>query len=536
MRRLTFLLLCFLFSLSLFAQETSETRYPRTNLQASARQVVRVFPEEQLVPATLQLIQTYIDSGYLAARIDSIRLLNTLTPRRFAVYVYTDSLYYVCVGTDSLAWKRDAIEYLARSYAQQNLSTARIETLLHSRLQNLDSNAPTLTFATDESLPYPLASIVNHGELRMPPKLWYSLLGVKKGERLTSHELLHIDRVLASVPYLLPVSASSLELLDTGALRLHLNVAARKSHFVEGNVGFIPASRGKGVTFFGNAQMHLENLFNRGILFELRWMGKEREQQRGFLRFQYPYLWDTPWGIDLHLEAHLQDSVHYKWGATLGADYRINGFHKLTLSVERTQVQSTVGEEVKQNTALLWSLGHQYRAVIWRGEWQEGAEIQTRFSVGERENAQRGANIEGRYLFDAQYVRTLWRALYAGGGITLRGNLWRRTDALLLEGYPFGGTANFRGLQEASFFTPQYGYASFTSGVYLGNLFRLGVLMQCGELEYESSIRFALSYGGEVALRTTVGQLLLGMSRFYPIGAWQGEQEWLLHLQLRFTF
>ena len=118
----------------------------------------------------------------------------------------------------------------------------------------------------------------------------------------------------------------------------------------------------------------------------------------------------------------------------------------------------------------------------------------------------------------------------------VRGNLWRRTDALLLEGYPFGGTANFRGLQEASFFTPQYVYASFTSGVYLGNLFRLGVLMQCGELEYESSIRFALSYGGEVALRTTVGQLLLGMSRFYPIGAWQGEQDWLLHLQLRFTF
>ena len=67
MRRLTFLLLCFLFSLSLFAQETSEAQYPRTNLQALARQVVRVFPEEQLVPATLQLIQTYIDSGYLAA-------------------------------------------------------------------------------------------------------------------------------------------------------------------------------------------------------------------------------------------------------------------------------------------------------------------------------------------------------------------------------------------------------------------------------------------------------------------------------------
>lgn len=536
MRRLTFLLLCFLFSLSLFAQETSETQYPRTNLQAPARQVVRIFPEKLLVPATLQLIQTYIDSGYLAARIDSIRLIDTLNPRRFAVYLYTDSLYYVRVDTDSVAWKRDAIEHLARNYAQQNLTTARIETLLHSCLQNLDSNTPSLTFATEESLPYPLASIVNHGELRISPKLWYSLLGVKKGERLTSQELPRIDRVLASVPYLLPVSASSLELLDTGALRLHLNVEARKSHFVEGNLGFMPAPSGQGVTLFGNAQIHLENLFNRGILFELRWMGKALNEQRGFLRFQYPYLWDSPWGIDLHLEAHLQDSVHYKWGGTLGADYRINGFQKLTFSVERTQVQSRVGEELKQSMTLLWSLSHLYQSVRWQGAWREGTEIQTRLAVGEREIAQKGANMEGRYLIDAHYVRTLWRALYAGGGIMLRGNLWRRTDALRLEGYPFGGTTNFRGLQEASFFTPQYGYTSFTSGVYLGNLFRLGIHVQWGELEYECLIRFALSYGGEVALHTTVGQLLLGMSRFYSISAWYGEQDWLLHLQLRFTF
>lgn len=527
-------LFCLFFSLSLPTQEMNKV-YP-SRAQVPPLQVRYIFSEEQLVPATLQLVQTYIDSGYLATRIDSIRMLDTLSSRRFVVYISPDSLYYLRMGRDSLIWRRDAIEHLARNYARHNLTTARIETLLHGRLQDLDTNTPVLTFRTEESPPYPLASIVNHGELRMPTKRWCSLLGVKKRERLTSQALPHIDRVLSSVSYLLPVSVSSLELLDTGALRLHLNVEARKSHFIEGNLGFMPAPVGGGITLFGNAQIHLENLFNRGVLFELRWMGKGLRQQRGFLHFQYPYLWDSPWGIDLHLEAHLQDSVHYKWGGTLGADYRINGFQKLTFSVERTQVQSRVGEELKQSTTLLWSLSHLYQSVRWQGAWREGTEIQTRLAVGEREIAQKGANMEGRYLIDAHYVRTLWRALYAGGGIMLRGNLWRRTDALRLEGYPFGGTTNFRGLQEASFFTPQYGYASFTSGVYLGNLFRLGIHVQWGELEYERLIRFALSYGGEVALHTTVGQLLLGMSRFYSISAWYGEQDWLLHLQLRFTF
>ena len=65
---------------------------------------------------------------------------------------------------------------------------------------------------------------------------------------------------------------------------------------------------------------------------------------------------------------------------------------------------------------------------------------------------------------------------------------------------------------------------------------RLGGVVQWGELEYLRAVRFALSYGGEVELRTQVGQLLIGMSRFEALGDWRSGSNAVLHLQLRLNF
>lgn len=491
--------------------------------------------ENQLFTVTRKLLQSFIDSGYLSARVDSIRLLDTAPPRQYRVHFCLAARNYLYAEADSVVWTERAMEQLARKYARQHLNAASLETQLKVQIHN-QGQRPVLGFTTVQAVPYPLVSIENHGDLQIPTRLWYSLFGLKKESRFASNELLYVDRVLASIPYLRLESASRLELLDTGAVRLHLFVTRRDTHFIEGILGFAPSQKGGELAFWGNAHAHFENLLNRGLLLDFRWMGKGRERQRGAFLFQYPYIFESSWGAEMKLDAELQDSTHYKWGGSLGATYRVNGFQQLLLSVERTQVNFSGVESAKQSATLFWSLGHRYRLARWHGAWREGGETEAIFAIGRRDYSHTTARVEGRYSFEGQYVQTLWRDLYVGGALAFVGNLWGGANRLLLEGYSFGGAAHFRGLPESSFFTRQYFYTTLSSGVYLGNSLRLGGVVQWGELEYLRAVRFALSYGGEVELRTQVGQLLIGMSRFEALGDWHSGSNAVLHLQLRLNF
>ena len=535
--RLTLFLLS-IFTLPLFAQKASiaSDTLSTTSVRISPPKT-QIFYEKPSVANIAALLQPYLDSGYLAARVDSIHFLDTGTATAYAVYYTLDSLYYLqAPNKDSVSWTPDALTRLARGYARQELNQATIEMLLQGKVQPTVWYHTPVRFTTSYASAYPLTSIENHGEVSLSETLWYSLLGLKKGQAFNSAMLAHIDKVLASVSYLKPVYTSSLELLDTGALRLHLFVARRRTHFVEGELGFMPAPKTGNLVFFGNAQAHLENLFERGILLDLRWRGRGKERQQGALYFHYPFLFSSPWGIEVRLEAELRDSSHYKWSGRLGATYQLNGFHALHFAVERAQIQASEAAKAVQRSTLFWALGSRYRRYTWHNSWREGTDIGTELAIGQRTLTQSSSKVEGRYSLVAKYRQTIWRSCYLGGGLNIQGNVWGGTNRLELEGYSFGGTKHFRGIQESSLYTQQYAYLSFYSGVYFGNMFRLGGIFQAGELLYNHTVQYALSYGGELELRTNAGQLLLGMSRFVPLRNWLSAQNWLLHLQLQLTF
>ena len=189
-----------------------------------------------------------------------------------------------------------------------------------------------------------------------------------------------------------------------------------------------------------------------------------------------------------------------------------------------------------QRSTLFWALGSRYRRYTWHNSWREGTDIGTELAIGQRTLTQSFSKVEGRYSLVAKYRQTIWRSCYLGGELNIQGNVWGGRNRLELEGYSFGGTKHFRGLQESSLYTQQYIYSSLYGGVYFGNLFRLGGIFQAGELLYNDTVQYALSYGGELELRTNAGQLLLGMSRFVPLRNWLSAQNWLLHLQLQLTF
>lgn len=495
-----------------------------------------VLPKDNLLLNTQRILQAYIDSGYLAARVDSIRLLDTLPTPRYLIYFYLATRYYLHIQGDSLVWTPQAIEHLARHYVKDVLKNATLETQLKAEVTRLQTSQPVMAFTSLQTSAYPLVSIENHGDLRIRQRLWYTLLKLKEGNPFASQELVYVDRVLASLSYLRSESPSTLELLDTGALRMHLFVSRKKAHFIEGLLGFSPSQKKEGLIFFGNLNVHLENLLSRGILCDFRWKGKGDEDQQATLRSQFPYLFDSPWGLDVHIEAELQERKQYRWSGQMGVTYHLTALQQLLFAVERSQVSVSRIDELKQSATLFWVLAHTYRFTSWNGLWAEGLNTETSLAIGMRERNNTTSHVEGRYLFEGKYLQTLWRNLYSGASLGVRGHIWGTSDILPLEGYRFGGAAHFRGIPETAFLTHQYAYATLMTGAYLGNWVRMGGIFQVGELEYLQAVRFALSYGAEVELRTQVGGLLIGLSRFHPVGNWRTASNAVLHLQMRFTF
>jgi len=261
------------------------------------------------------------------------------------------------------------------------------------------------------------------------------------------------------------------------------------------------------------------------------------EQQKLDIRFNYPYLLDSPFAIDLSFEIFRNALDYQTTKSDLGVQYLINSsdYIKVAWNFESSKIVEVDSLAIVNARALPQDLsvtqsGLSVKAVIskldYRYNPRRGYSIEIGAVGGQRRIlidpgilALSNSEVDFQSLYDSldlvsprfelttelSYFRPIARR--GTIGLLLNGG-WRYTPGELLrnEKFQIGGNQLLRGFDEASLFTSYYGVASLEYRLLLSeNSYFSAPFVDIGYIELNGDDQLAIGIGAGLVAETKVG-------------------------------
>jgi outer membrane protein assembly factor BamA len=162
------------------------------------------------------------------------------------------------------------------------------------------------------------------GEAEVSEKFLTNLIAIKEGDYFDQSRLNKISTRLKQVQFLQEIKPHELLFTPEG-VEVFLYLKSSPVSLVNGVVGLQPNTvTGKSV-FTGDVRLKLQNVLKRGELLDLNWRSLQPETQDLKLKVNYPFLFNTPFGIIGSFDLYKRDSTFLTTIGTFGIQYFLRG-------------------------------------------------------------------------------------------------------------------------------------------------------------------------------------------------------------------
>ncbi|NVO01898.1 MAG: hypothetical protein HXX09_04280 [Bacteroidetes bacterium] len=152
-----------------------------------------------------------------------------------------------------------------------------------------------------------------------------SYLGIKKSEAYSELKISKINLRLKELQFMKVVKPFNIVFNNSKANILIFADKKKASQF-DGILGIVPSSETNGkLLLTGDVRLKLLNSFNRCELIDLNWRKAEQGSQDLKLNFAYPYLFNTPFGVDLKFSLYKKDTTYMTINENIGIQYLFVG-------------------------------------------------------------------------------------------------------------------------------------------------------------------------------------------------------------------
>ncbi|MEO8086389.1 MAG: BamA/TamA family outer membrane protein [Bacteroidota bacterium] len=250
---------------------------------------------------------------------------------------------------------------------------------LHARL-NLDKNRMCK-----------IDSILMKGKDVVAPVYIYNYIGLKPGAIYNESKVSRVSVRLRELPFVTE-SKSNEVVFDEKQAKLLLYLEPRKASQFDGVLGIAPDKAGK-IMLTGEAHLKLQNALRRGEVIELNWKQLAAKTQDLKVHALYPYILNSPVGIDGNLSIYKQDTTYLDVIKNLGIQYMFNGtnFIKAFVNAKESTLLSTAGlesqtvlPEFADITTTSYGLTLHFEKLDYRFNPRKGFIIETSPSTGNR--------------------------------------------------------------------------------------------------------------------------------------------------------
>jgi outer membrane protein assembly factor BamA len=323
---------------------------------------------------------------------------------------------------------------------------------------------------------FKIDSVSFKGTARISNRFLFNYIGVKPGDLYNEEVIQKIGTRLKELPFLTEQKPYDVFLLQNVAL-IRLYLTERKASAFSGLIGFLPNNTNTGkLLLTGEANLKLKNSLGRGESIEADWRRLQAETQNLHVRLAYPFVFNTPFGLDGMFELYKRDSTFINVHGNIGVQYLMKGTDYLKIFAEfrSSNLLSTgnlqnllVLPDYADVSSRLYGLEINKTRLDYRLNPRKGVRLTARLGTGTR-NIRKNPSLNqelytgltlnsvqysGNVDFD-WYIPNFNRATINVGilGATMRG-----IDLFENELARIGGINSLRGFDDESIFASSFG-------------------------------------------------------------------------------
>ena len=209
-------------------------------------------------------------------------------------------------------------------------------------------------------------------------------LGVEEGEPFNEKIYRAIDKKLKELPFARITGPSRVSFKSKKAI-ITLKLDKKSANFFNGVIGILPnspqlidANSGSNLLITGDLQLILINALKTGERVDISWKSLKPETQRLKAATAFPYLLNTPFGIEEKLDLFKQDTSFVNFSNNLGLLYSLSANNQIKLFWEykRTNVLSNAKSgEFQQNISNSYGLELQLERLDYRYNPTKGVRL-----------------------------------------------------------------------------------------------------------------------------------------------------------------
>jgi outer membrane protein assembly factor BamA len=160
------------------------------------------------------------------------------------------------------------------------------------------------------------------GDSTVSMALIQSITQIKPGDPYSEKHLQNISDKITSIPFLEEIKPFDILFNDDG-VEIFLYLKSIPVSSANGLVGLQSLPNGR-YFLTGDLQLKLTNTLKRGETMQLKWRSIQPSSPSLFVAFKYPYLFKTPFGIDLNFNLFKRDSSFLETKSSIGIQYSLS--------------------------------------------------------------------------------------------------------------------------------------------------------------------------------------------------------------------
>ena len=279
-----------------------------------------------------------------------------------------------------------------------------------------------------------------------------------------------IDQKIKQTSFISTIKPSEIMYTNDG-FELFLYLKSTKVSYLRGALGLQPNPISQRMALTGELNLKLENALKKGELFKFNWRSIKPQTQRMKLNLNYPYLFQSPFGIESNLLLYKRDSTFLDLNTELNVSYSLkNGFRIrahyrfMSSSILSGGSSSLEFSNLNSYRTNAYGLSIERQALDNIVNPSKGRILNAKLYVGQRilsgdstDEAERNTTYLGNFLY-REYVSIFPRHVLLFG---LLFDFYTSPTIFENELFRFGGLNTLRGFNEEQLFASTKGQLTF---------------------------------------------------------------------------
>ncbi len=484
-----------------------------------------------------------IEQGYLTANVDSIIKVDSL--KTIAIYFHKGDFFkWTNLKLDEDDYNiLNHLGYGERLYSNKPFSANKLANLFESTLSYLENNGHPFARIKLDSVEVVNQNISAHLKLDKGPEILIDTIFIKANEKIAINTVynyikikpkdLYNEQLLSEIttrvkeiPYWAEIKPIELEFINNKC-NVYVYLKSNKSSNFNGVLGVQPDQNGK-IGLTGDVKVKLLNSFYRGESIDFSWRQTQQLTQDLDIGFNYPFLFNTPFGIDSKVKIYKRDTSFVDANFNIGIDYFLSGLNKITVFYENQNSTLLSTKKYESITTLPdfaditknnYGLKIEAEKLDYRFNPRKGFSIELLGSVGFKKIKRNQALPQAIYdkislnsfIFKSEGTIRYFFPIKRRSTIMLRakGATLNNENIFVNELFRIGGIKTLRGFDEESIFASSYLVTTLeyrfileqNSNVYL--FYDYGFMERNERENYQSDTPY--SFGAGISFETKPG-------------------------------